>query len=450
MAQLSTLDQFFLITEDTDVAAHIGWLEIFRIPKGYRGNFLRELYQELIAAEVGSLFKRKLEIPLIGKPSWVEDTQFDLDYHLQLTALPKPADEERLLNLVAQLHSRHLDRHRPLWECHLIEGLKDRRFAIYFKIHHACIDGMGGIKLVQGSLSSSPDDLMVRPLWGSWSDDEARPKTQSSLKQQLEKLSTQIVDRLTKGSQLANEVGKLTLQALGLKAGETPMPFSAPNTPFNVEIGDTRRFATAKLPLQRVKAIGKAFNGTVNDVVMAVCAGAVRRYLEERGQLPEKPLQAGVPMAIGDDESGPGGNQVIATLVNLGTDIAAPDARLTKIIASSTAAKDQIQEMSLLAFQDFLLAVWVITLLTQKRSANFVISNMPGPRTTLYLKGARLLAAYPVSLLGKEMALNITLNSYEDTLFFGLIADRKVVPALDTLARYLEEAFDELENVVPE
>jgi WS/DGAT/MGAT family acyltransferase len=290
--------------------------------------------------------------------------------------------------------------------------------------------------------------LAVRPLWGSWSDAEAKPRSWSSLRKQLEQTVALLVNRLTEGAELASEVGKLTLQALGLRASETPLPFDAPNTPFNVEIGDTRSFATAQLPLERTKAIGRAFNGTVNDVVMAVCAGALRRYLEERGQLPEKPLVAAVPMAARRADSDPSGNQVTATLVGLGTDIAAPCARLQKIIASSAEAKEHIHEMSLVATQDFLLAMSVITLLIQKLSMNVPISNIPGPRTTLYLKRARLLAIYPVSMLGKGTALNITLNSYEDSLFFGLIADSKAGVALDALAHYLEEAFGELEDVV--
>ncbi len=449
MTHLTTQDSIFLIAEDLGSTAHIGWLNIFQIPEGYRGDFVRDLHRELKAAEVGSLFRRRLETPLIGTPRWVEYTQFDLDYHLRLSALPEPGNEQDLLTRVEQLHERRLDRRRPLWECHLIEGLQGRRFALYFKMHHACIDGMGVIGLIQDSLSSSPDDPAVRPLWGSWSDEEAEPRSWSSLKPLLEEFSAQVRGRLTEGAELAGEVAKMILQALGLRASEMPLPLDAPHTPFNVEIGDARRFAIAQLPLDRVKAIGKPFDGTINDVVMAVCAGALRRYLENRGQLPEKPLLAGVPMAVRREGSGPIGNQVVAGLVGLATDIADPRARLRKIVASSTEAKDHIMhDMSLVAVQDFMLAIWAITLLTEKLSANLPISNMPGPRNALYLKGARLVAIYPVSMLGQGTALNITLNSYEDTLFFGLIADPEAVPELDTLAEYLEDAFAELENVV--
>jgi diacylglycerol O-acyltransferase len=451
---LRPMDAAFLLAETRSTPVHVAGLQVFKVPDGAPPHFVSKLYAYMRGFPVtAEPFNYQLDGRLTGKllPAWEVRDDVDLDYHFRYSALPHPGGERELGILVSRLHSVHMDLTRPQWEIHLIEGLQGNRFAIYVKLHHALVDGTAAMRLM--TLSNDPEDGFAPPIWAADLGEEFshRGSGGSLLGRAYEVLQKELagLPSLTRG------VARSTKGLLGLPERDDLTSIGeAPRTILNVKIGGQRRVATQIADLARIKAIGRAAGGTVNDVVLAACGGALRRYLSALGKLPDRSLIASVPVALMREERGASGNAVSSFLSRLGTDIADPRQRFEEIKRSSEAGKSHLKEMTEAAVANYTLMLAGPILLTgllpdlgtlAPPLFNLIISNVPGPRTRLRFHGAEMEAFFPVSQIGQGQALNITVISYADHLAFGLVACRDSVPSMQRLAVALGEAIDELE-----
>jgi diacylglycerol O-acyltransferase len=452
MKLISPTDSMFLLGESREHPMHVGGLGVYEPPDGMSGSeFLHDLHQDMVEHQDFQPTFRKHPATLLGgiaNIGWTFDDDVDLDYHLRRSGLPAPGRVRDLLELTSRLHGTLIDRHRPLWEAHLVEGLNDGRFAVYVKFHHALIDGVSALKLTQRSLSTDPDDTELRVPWN------LPPKRPSSGPEQPSLLRT--LTR-TAGSVAALAPSTVSLARAALLEQRLTLPFGAPRTMFNVPIGGARRVAAQSWSLDRIKSIKQAAGVTVNDVVLAMCAGALRHYLVEQNALPDEPLIAMVPVSLRSEaEADSGGNMTGVLLCNLATDTDDPAKRLEAIHNSMRDNKkvfSQLPKMQALALSAMLMSPMALTLLPGVVSSvrppfNIVISNVPGAREPLYWKGARLDGNYPLSIALDGQALNITLVNNAGNLDFGLVGCRRSVPHLQRLLGHLEDSLKELERAV--
>lgn len=456
---LNPMDALFLYGETRETMMHVAMLMPFMPPPDVPPDFLRQLMDEIKQTmKVEPPWNKKLRKPRgLRNPlnSWVEDEHFDIEYHVRRSALPSPGDERELGILVSRLHSNPLDFTRPPWEMHLIEGLEGGRFAFYIKIHHALVDGYTGSKILARSLSLTPDDRDT-PMFFSRPQPARKPRDASS------GVSTDFNDLLMGAMDELKDVVKPISNLIKKPGAEFQSLVSSMQAPYSIlnkRINRTRRFATQQYSLSLLKALAKKSGGTLNDIVLAICAGGLRKFLLELGELPEQPLIAFLPVNVRPKDDPGGGNAVGAMLASLATDIADPLERLQAILASTRKAKAQMENLTqntILAYSAFLMApsgLQVIKAMTGIRGRlpltfNLCISNVPGPEQDMYFRGARLEAAYPPSIPVHGMALNITCYSYADTLNFGFIGCRDTLPHLQHLAVYAGEALKELEAVL--
>jgi WS/DGAT/MGAT family acyltransferase len=454
--RISMLDTIFLAGESRESMMHVGGLLVFTPPADAPPDLLRRLMGEFKqGTHVFSPWNLKLRAPeFLTSPrqAWIEDEDFDLDYHVRRSALPSPGDERELGILVSRLHSVQMDFHRPLWELHIIEGLSGGRFALYFKVHHSLVDGYSAMRLLAQSFSMDADDRKM-PLFFAMPPRERRESAHEPPVPTLAAL--QALAREQAG--ITRNVSRALMTLVRAVRAKDPTlvgPTSAPKTIFNRRVSRNRRFATQQFDLGRLKAVAKAHDCTLNDVCLALCGTALRRLLLEQNALPEKSLTAMMPVNIRPKDDPGGGNAVGAILASLATDIGDAHARLRSIILSTRAAKGQLTGMpknAILQYTALLMAPLSLQQVTRtagrvRPAFNVVISNVPGPERTLYFRGARLDAAYPLSIPFHGYGLNITLNSYVDTLNFGFIGCRDALPHLQRLAVYSGEALDELER----
>jgi len=452
---LSALDAAFLLAETRSTPMHVAGLQIFNIPQGAPRHFVSELYAHMRDQPVTAApFNYQVAGGLAGRlqPSWEIRDNVDLDYHFRFSALPHPGGERELGVLVSRLHSIHMDLSRPLWEFHLIEGLQHNRFAVYLKMHHALVDGMQAMKLL--TLSDDPPGGFAPPIWAANLGDRfAHVPQGEGLLRRLPSIVRRELDALPS---LARGVSTVAQAALGVSRDrDLTTVGQAPRTIFNAKISGQRRVATFLTSLNRVKEIGRAAGGTVNDVVLATCSGALRRYLEAQGQLPEKSLVAAVPVALSRDGGGAAGNAVTNLMARLGTDVADVRRRFDIILRSSDAGKKHLRDMTEAAALNYtmivaapaMLAVWMPELVEfTPPMYNLIISNVPGPREKIHFHGAELAAMYPVSQVAQGQALNMTVISYMDQLAFGFVACRDSVPSIQRLSGCMAESLDELES----
>jgi WS/DGAT/MGAT family acyltransferase len=403
-------------------------------------------------------------VPLgLDQPYWIEDPDFDIEFHVRELALPAPGSNRQLAEQAARLHARPLDRSRPLWEIYLIFGLRGGRMAIYSKVHHAAIDGVSGNDILAALLDLSPEGRKLP---------EPSPRRTEQQPAAVELLARSAVSLTRHPLRAARLSAGLLRSAPALVAnpawprlplvdrllgrdGDTVLSrpgLRAPPTPFNRSITQHRRWGFASLPLPEVKRVRNALRVTVNDVVVALCAGALRRWLVDHDALPDGPLIAAVPVSVRTEEQqGTHGNRVSAVLAVLPTQLADPRDRLRAVHQAMRAAKEQHEAlpadlladvtqfaMPALAGQAARMAAR-LRLVERASLFNLIISNVPGPNVPLYYAGAELLAYYPLSAIVDGQGLNITAMSYRDTLFFGVIACRELVPDVDRLTAYLEE-----------
>ena len=450
MELISPVDSMFLLAESREHPMHVAGLQLFEPPEGADADYIRSLYQDLVGRDDVSPTFRKHPAEFLGGIAnliWASDRDLDLEYHLRRSALPSPGRVRELLELTSRLHGSLLDRHRPLWESHLVEGLNDGRFAVYTKIHHALVDGVSAMRMMRRALSADPQDHDVRVPWGT---NDRAPRRENPGSSRVNELMQ------TVGSVAGLGPSAIYLARKGLFEQQLTLPFGAPKTMFNVPIGGARRCAAQSWPLQRVMAVKKAAGVTVNDVVLAMCSGALRAYLLEQNALPERPLIAMVPVSLRDDSNSTGGNQVGAILANLATDLDDPALRLKAISTSMGNNKEifsQLPKLERLALSAFNLSPLLLgaispALVSAAPPFNLAISNVPGAREPLFWNGARLDGNYPLSIALDGQALNITLTNSADNLDFGLVGCRRSVPSLQRLLGHLDTSLTDLEEAV--
>lgn len=457
MERLPVADAGWLLIEQRERPMHVGGLQLFRLPDDAPDSFLQDLVARARdeEVEVRPPFDRRLARPhgLAGVYHWVRDDP-ELDHHFRHLALPSPGRVRELLAIVSALHANLLDRHRPLWESYLFEGLEERRFALYTKVHHSMLDGMAAMRQLTTAFSLDPDEDEMPPPWAATEeeiaddgDDVVNPVAMA-----LNALRT-----VTEGVTSSLGVTRaLTTQLLKAQAdAREVVPFSAPSSMLNVPLTGARRFVAQDYDLDRIKKVGRALDATVNDVVLAMCSAALRTYLLDRDAVPRKPLIALVPVAFGRDRARGSGNAITLVPANLATHLEDPADRLELIRGSMDRVKARVRSMSDAELINYGIAMTAPIILGQLTGLsgrlppayNLVISNVPGPTEPLYWNGARMTGLYPLSLLTEGYAINITQTSYVGQMEFGITADRKALPSVQRLIDHLADALDELEAV---
>ena len=452
----------FLFAENRQMPMHVGGLQLFEKPEDAPRDYVRKVYEQMSQdVEVAPLFLRRPTrgITTGGQWVWTQDDAFDLEYHFRHSALPKPGRVRELLDLCSRLHSTRLARERPLWEAHLIEGLRDGRVALYTKMHHSLVDGISAMRLMQSVMSTNPDKRDMPPLWA------ARPpaKAEKARADAESSLAAVPLDALRSALGITADAAGLPgalIKTLshGLRNETSALSLYAPRTMLNTTITGSRRFAAQGWPIERLRAIGKASNTTLNDVVLAMCSGAIRSYLLDHNALPDSTLVSMVPVGLharqSSGASSDGGNAVGAVMVKLGTDLDDPAARLSSIHASMKTGKEALGSMTplqIMAMSALGMAPSIVTPMLRLQGIirppfNLIISNVPGPKSTQYLNGAKMVGTYPLSIPINGMALNITCNSYVDDMDFGLTGCRRSVPHLQHLLGHMDDELKALEK----
>ncbi|MGO8877307.1 MAG: WS/DGAT/MGAT family O-acyltransferase [Acidimicrobiales bacterium] len=457
MQRLSGLDAMFLYLETPSSHMHV--TGVYVLEPGERGLSF-DAVRDLVASRLplALQFRRRLvEMPFkLHHPIWVEDAGFDLDYHVRRAALPSPGGPKELAAYAAHVGALPLDRTRPLWELYVVEGLKGGRVALVGKMHHAAVDGVSGAEIMATLLDLEPDPP-ARLIVDSWRPEES--PTEADL---VALAMASLVGHPVRAARTARDVVETALQLSehNRESGVSPPPalFGAPKTTLNVAITPHRRVAFAARPLDDFKAVKNHFSCTVNDVVLAVCAGALRRYLLDRGDLPAEPLVAMVPMSVRtDDDAGMSGNRVSAMLTSLATDLGDAVERLETVVECMGRAKAQerlIGAATLTDWTEFAFPALISRAARLTASMrvfdhlrplfNVTVSNVPGPPFPLFLAGARMVGMYPLGPVTEGIGLNITVMSYCGMVYFGLNACRETVPDLDEFPQLLQESLDEL------
>ena len=455
--RLNPLDTAWVFTESRATPNHVGGLLQFRLPKGAPKDFLRRLMADFREQrDFTAPWNRRLRFPFTKNPlpSWVEDDEIDLEYHVRHAALPWPGGERELGELVGLLQSTPIDLSRPPWECTIIEGLDDDRFAIFIKIHHALIDGIGGMMLLQRAMSPNrKESVALPPFWAIGYGGSKRPRRPAPtmagvMASAVEGLGAQVKTV----PQLVAAFTRI-LKRIGDAEEGMAIPFDTPRSMLNGRVREKRRFATQQFPMERLRAVATAGQCTLNDVVLTICGGALRTYLLERDRLPVKPLVAGIPVSVRPNDDEGSGNAISFIMATLGTDIEDPAERLHAIKASMQHGKAHVRSLprpAMVQYTMLLMAPTIITLLTgiggrTRPMFNITISNVPGPEKPLYFRGAELLAIYPASIVTHGQALNITCESYAGSMNFGFTGCHTAVPSMQKIAVYAADAIADLE-----
>jgi len=446
--KLNPLDYLFLRMETVENPAHVALLALYEQPKGYRGKFVKTLYNRFLNNVVVSPpfnLRLKPQGLLPGWYEWEEDPNFDLHFHVRHNALPQPGSMSDLRELVSRLHARMLDRSRPLWECYLIEGLNGRRFATYIKMHHSIIDGAGGMEILENGLTSKPDPEQVLAMWNPRHLQKSKRKW-PGLQHLFFSISNSMIRQALAIPQAAYAI---FAPSLGIKKTAAGKPFRGGKSMFNKRVSANRNFGIGSLSLEEIKAVGKTLGATVNDIFLTSCAGALCRYMTEKDCPPATDFSAGVPVAMARE----GGNNAIAyIIVALHPEIDDPLKRVAAISESAKEAKhDQahlsrtvINTMTLMA-QGAQAALGQIGLAEMlPPAASLVISNVPGLSQTRYLMGAKVLALYPMSVLIHAQGLNITALSYAGELQYGLLSTPEITPDIQKLADLIGKEFSRI------
>ncbi len=458
---LNPLDASWLLVESNETPMHVGGLIRFSLPDDAPADYLRTMMADFRTAKnVAPPWNCRLRRPgLKGlMPVWEEIDDIDLEHHLHLSALPTPGGERELGQLIARLHSQPLDLTRPPWECELIEGLENRQFALYIKMHHSLIDGISGMKLLARSLSfNEKDSRNLPPFWTVGlpkrlrQRGEKRPPTAAGV---FDDLMTALKGQASTVPDIVRAFGAMFSSKS--KEEALAIPFDTPVSILNGRINSPRRFATQQFEIARLKAVADAASCTLNDVVLALCGAALRRFLLELDELPNQALTAGIPVSVRPKDDEGAGNAITFIISTLGTDIEDPTGRLIEIRNATRRAKEHVLSLPKKAMMQYtivLMAPYMLSLLTgiggrTRPMFNVTISNVPGPDQPLYFRGARMEATYPVSLVTHGQALNITCQSYNGVLHFGFTACRDAVPRMQRLATYTGDALAELEKVL--
>ena len=497
MHHLSALDALFLHMETPEMPMHVGALILLDKPKGHRGSFYKKIREHLISRmHLAPLFSRRLAfMPLdLVNPIWLGGADVDLDYHIRHKMLPKPGTQAQLEALVAELHEGMLDRDRPLWQFTVIEGLQSGQVAFASRIHHAALDGQGGVALAQAMFDTEPTPRSVES-----AEEKAKrlpPSTAKMLSAAFRNTVAQygkILRAVPEAVKMIGKVGSMALSAsqakkagapseqgtgipelADFKPGDSPeiaaksllkkIPGGitlGPRTPLNVAITGKRAFVGVQLSLAEAKRIARHFDAKLNDIVMAVVAGALRRYFAKDEKVLAKAMIGAIPVSLRAPGDTSQSNQVTMMLVNMATQIADPAKRLAAIITASNKSKAITGSMKSVMPMDMpsLGIPWLLSIISPLYKlavstnhipvvANIVISNVPGPPMALYLAGAKMTANFPMSIVTHGLGLNVTIQSYNGSLDYGLIACKRTVPTLRKFAEAMQAAHQELLDLV--
>ncbi len=461
MRRLSGVDADLLYAETPNAHLHVGALLILD-PSTSATPFGVESWRMLIEShleELVPLRQRLAEVPFgIDRPYWVDDPHFDLGRHVRRIAVPAPGGSKELGALVGDLCSYKLDRTAPLWEMWFIEGVENGRIAVLFKAHHCAMDGMTGALMLGHLLTPEPvEPRLDGPRWQP-APGQTIPSPFERFAAGLRHVAATPWEARTPLRDTVRSIRKLVDTARAPASAATPLPFSAPRTRLNRDITPHRAFAYVELPLDPVKQVKRHFDVKVNDVAVAICAGALREFLRARGELPKDPLIAAIPVSIRTGEQMSGfGNAVSGLFATLATHLDDPAARLRAIHEGTVAAKRVYEsgiEDAVMEWADVSLPgtitlagkLWTWMHLSERLPPifNLLISNVPGPPMALYAGGARLVSCFPMGPLVGNVALNVTIMSYGDALGFGLLGCPEVIPDLWEIAERLSAALDEL------
>jgi WS/DGAT/MGAT family acyltransferase len=456
MSFMPPTDSMFLLAESREHPMHVGGLQLYELPEDAGPDYVRDLIEAFSATDnISPTFRKRPAEPVssLGNTWWTHDETIDYDHHIRHSAVPQPGRIRELLQLTSRWHGSLLDRHRPLWESHVVEGLADGRIAIYNKIHHSLVDGVSAIRLMKRSLTEDPDARDCVPPW-------ALPPRKSSggggggfdplaMLRGVGEAAGEVAGMLPASAKIVSQI---------IRDGDITLP-NAPKTILNGRVGGARRFAAQSWEIERIQRVAKSSATTLNDVVLAMVSGALRQYLLEQHALPDEPMSAMVPVSLALRAESAGkqagdSNSVGAIIVNLATDRENGATRLEEIAHSSRSTKKLLGDLSpnqILAFSALQMLPLAMSPLPgfikySRPPFNVVVSNVPGPRNQMYFNGARLDGMYPVSIVLDGQAINITLCSRDNYLDFGIIGCRKSVPHLQRLLTHLETSLAELET----
>lgn len=451
MRKLSIADHLFLFLENNKQPMNVAGICLFELPDGAADNFVRQLIHDMQIDIAKPTFP--FNQTLHKKLFWKKDNHFHPHNHFRHIVLPALSSMSDLLTYIATQHSRHMDRQKPLWEFHLIEGIapesagRPNRFAIYLKLHHTLTDGIAAMRLLQRLLSDNPATRTTLPFWAlpvKHKPTKLPPHQPQSLRQRLK-------NQLDTAKPVCHELLKRWQDR---HLSDFVGSFDAPPSLLNQPIQATRYIGAVNFAKDRFTKIAKHFSTTTNDVILAVCSGAIRTYLQSQNALPTKPLIAFVPVSLRKDSSMVG-NQLAFLPANLGTDKTEARTRLSVIAKSMMDSKNRFANLSQSQIIQYSLAVYgwaglnlAMGIYPKKQAFNLVISNIPGIKTPLYLNGAKLTGIYPASVLFDGQALNITLSNHYDRLDFCVTACDVALPKIDTLLGFLSDELMELEKKI--
>jgi len=484
MKQLSGLDASFLYLETAAMPMHVGALHQFELPASYTGDFLADMRAHMATRLplAPALRRRLVWMPLnLAAPAWV-DAEPDLEEHVVGITLPSGSGLAELQAQVGELHPVLLDRSRPLWKFHVFDGLEagpngERRFAMYTQLHHAAVDGQAAVALAQAILDLSPEprEIALRPPRERKGQLGMAAMLRGALANQMQQVGNLVkalpsavgaisqVAAQSAGGTVSDTVAAMLARVKGealLKNKSVGNLGLAPRTRLNVTVSATRAFAAVSLPLSELNATRRRHHASLNDAVLMICSGALRRFFAKHGPLPRKSMVAAVPISLrakGDTSSN---NQASMSLIMLGTHIADPAKRLAHVLAATASMKATLGNVKSLLPTDFpsMGVPWLLGGLTALYGragvadkippiANLTISNVPGPTVPLYMAGAKMLSNYPTSIVVHGIALNITVQTYNESLEVGIIACARALPEVDELAAHIESAYLELKGL---
>ena len=455
MRKLSVLDLAFFLTETESSPKHVAGLMLLAKPPGAPAGYARQLLADLKTFDrPAEPFNLAIRLLGVSGPRWEACPDFDIDEHVFYHRPKKSMTWQAVLDYVSPLHETVLNRDRPLWEYHLIDGVEGKHFAIYVKLHHAYADGVTMARWIGMSLSSNPEDTTLRPPWNLPSETRAAPAARQSLAATLGGLTARVRDQAVTAAGLAKVAAQQSLERISITRGAMRPAFNARNdTPLTGRPTPGRSIATAWLEMDEIRQLGRLTRSTLNDVALSCIDGAFHRYLEERGMPTRQTLSVLMPVNLRSSGREKAGNQVGAVVVELAPPGMDPYARLREVGANLGSLKQQLAGIPGDAIEQYSILVAVTGELFEKlgltdrlpTQGHTLVSNLPGPAETLYLKGARLEQVYPLSLLLPGLHTNITLFSCGDILNIGIVATRDL-PELHRLAAHIVDEFRSLQE----
>ena len=454
MEKLNSQDAGFLKIESTHCPFHVAALMILKKPANAPRNFIRQTTIRCgRLPELWPIFRKKLSASDdLSNAGWVPADDYVPERHVFHYALPEPGKMDDLVQLITRAHERPLDRSRPLWELHVIDGLSGDRFAVYCKVHHALVDGVGAMKMVQGMFSTSPH---ARMNFTHRDEGHTAHHRNHSLFRELGDISQGLLRQYRAIPELSSLLGHMGLDALRGKSDVMRLPFTSPRTIFNTQLDSRRSIVICDLPLNPVKKMAHKMGGSVNDVLLTVCGGALRHYLLEQKALPRSSMIAGMPVSLKSAEEGEG-NKLSYIISPFFTNESNDLRRLQRIIKVTRAAKAELGAMSVTAAMDYYALIMAPTILltvtgnaTKVRPpTNAIFSNVPGSPQKLYLEGAELEALYPLSIVTDGLGLNITVVSHVNKLCFAIVSCPTEQPGVEQLGKLLKQSYRNLRQAV--